>query len=125
MRTARTLPDPGAALLRPGTLRDTAAALGSLRVTLAALALLALGVVAVAQGAADASWGVAVITSYSIHYTKLYERVLDDQQRLLEGERLLDEVLGPHAHGLEQVNERPGGAAAPARRAVGGQEARP
>jgi len=60
MRTARTLPDPGALLLlRPGALRGTAAALGSLRVTLAALALLALGVVAVAQDAADASWGVA------------------------------------------------------------------
>jgi len=59
MRTARTLPDPSAALLRPGALRGTAAALGSLRVTLTALALLALGVVTVAQDAADASWGVA------------------------------------------------------------------
>jgi cytochrome c biogenesis protein ResB len=59
MRTARTLPDPGAALLRPGALRGAAAALGSLRATLCALVLLALGVIAVAQDAADASWGVA------------------------------------------------------------------
>ncbi len=32
----------------------------------------------------------------------LAERVLDHEQRLLEGERLLDEVLGAHAHRLDR-----------------------